>query len=214
MEMAKTEVASQVTIKPPKIGHATFKIEGTAPYVCNKFSEEMKRAMRDKQVAGGVSQSKHKKRDPKDFAKRAKDSMHVSSKGWPGFPASSVRAALISACRLVNFKMTLAKLSVSVEADGFSKDDGTPLIKFTKGKPHHVEHYVRLANDAPDICARMMFDAGWQAQLKIAFDEDQFTLTDIANLLSRVGLQVGIGAGRPDSTNSAGMGWGTFRIKN
>jgi len=34
----------------------------------------------------------------------------------------------------------------------------------------------------------------------------------VTNLLARMGMQVGIGAGRPDSTDSAGMGWGTFRI--
>jgi len=29
-----------------------------------------------------------------------------------------------------------------------------------------------------------------------------------------VGLQVGIGEGRPDSKNSAGMGWGMFTIED
>jgi len=31
-------------------------------------------------------------------------------------------------------------------------------------------------------------------------------------LLARVGMQVGIGEGRPDSKNSAGMGWGLFEV--
>jgi ribosomal protein S17 len=42
---------------------------------------------------------------------------------------------------------------------------------------------------------------------------DQFKVQDVANLLSRVGEQVGICEGRPDSKNSAGMGWGTFQVK-
>jgi hypothetical protein len=37
-------------------------------------------------------------------------------------------------------------------------------------------------------------------------------MTDMFNLISRVGEQVGIGAGRPDSKMSAGQGWGTFRL--
>jgi hypothetical protein len=41
---------------------------------------------------------------------------------------------------------------------------------------------------------------------------DQFTPEDVANLMARVGMQVGIGEGRPDSKNSAGMGWGLFKI--
>lgn len=36
---------------------------------------------------------------------------------------------------------------------------------------------------------------------------------DVANLMNRVGAQVGIGEGRPDSKNSAGMGWGLFSIE-
>jgi hypothetical protein len=34
----------------------------------------------------------------------------------------------------------------------------------------------------------------------------------VTNLMQRVGLQVGIGEGRPDSRESAGLGWGTFAI--
>ena len=53
----------------------------------------------------------------------------------------------------------------------------------------------------------------WSAKLKIKFDSDMFSVHDVANLLSRMGAQVGIGEGRPDSKNSAGMGWGTFDVK-
>ena len=35
---------------------------------------------------------------------------------------------------------------------------------------------------------------------------------DIVNLISRVGMQVGIGEGRPDSKQSAGLGFGLFEI--
>lgn len=40
-----------------------------------------------------------------------------------------------------------------------------------------------------------------------------FSHNDIVNLMMRVGQQVGIGEGRPDSKNSAGMGWGLFDIQ-
>ena len=54
----------------------------------------------------------------------------------------------------------------------------------------------------------------WKAKIRIRFDADQFSTQDITNLLARAGEQVGIGEGRPDSKNSAGMGWGCFRITN
>jgi hypothetical protein len=48
--------------------------------------------------------------------------------------------------------------------------------------------------------------------VRVQYDADQFTATDAANLMTRVGAQVGIGEGRPDSKMSAGMGWGTFKL--
>ena len=128
-------------------------------------------------------------------------------------PAPAFRNAMISACRTVGYQMTRAKLSIFIEDDGIDHDDGTPLIKFTKGKPHYVEHCVTLATGANDIKPRPMWDPGWEAVLRVRFDADQFTVKDVANLLARAGLQVGIGAGRPDSRSSNGMGWGMFSIQ-
>ena len=167
--------------------------------------------MRSKQAAGSVAK-KGTKREPKDFEKNAKESMHVSADGWPGLPASAFRQALISACRLVGFKMTLAKLSVFVEADGFDPDDDTPLVRITKGEPIHVEHATRNETGVADIRARMKFAPGWESLLRIKYDADQFTKDDVSALLERVGTQIGIGAGRPDSKTSAGMGWGLFEV--
>jgi hypothetical protein len=48
--------------------------------------------------------------------------------------------------------------------------------------------------------------------LRIRYDAGMFTSDAMVNLISRVGLQVGIGEGRPDSKNSAGLGYGLFEI--
>ena len=102
---------------------------------------------------------------------------------------------------------------IFIEADGFDKDDQTPLVKITKGSPVYCEHYVRNETGVVDLRARPMWREGWEAIVRIRFDADQFTAEDIANLLSRTGLQVGIGEGRPDSKKSCGMGWGLFELK-
>lgn len=202
----------ELVISPPNFQVAIFKIVGTAPYVSNKFSDEARKMMRDKQEAGPTVK-KGAKKAPKDFEANYLGSMHKSEAGWYGIPASAFRNALVSACRIAGFQMTRAKLSVFVEADGFDEGDGTPLVKFTKGTPKKLESTVRLATGVCDIAARGCWSAGWEAQLRIKYDADQFTLKDVANLLMRVGVQVGVGAGRPDSKTSAGMGWGTFEIK-
>ena len=200
-----------VTIKAPNIKTAMFKIEGTAPYVQLKFSQKAKEMMMDKMAAGGTAKGK-KVREARDFNADYEAAMHVSEEGWHGIPAAAFRNAMISACRLVGFAMTLAKLSVFIEADGLDATEGTPLVKIT-GNPVRLDMAVRNATGVADIRVRAMWKK-WSAPVRVNYDADQFTETDVTNLLMRVGIQVGIGEGRHDSKSnkSAGMGWGTFKI--
>jgi hypothetical protein len=203
----EAERVENISIAAPKIQTIEFKLVGTAPLVINKFGAKGQMMMA--QQAGSTSK-KGKKKEAKNFEALYEQAMHKSTDGWCGIHAGSFRAALISACRLVGFKMTIAKLSVFVLADGF-EDDGTPLIQIHGGKPEMAVHHVRNATGVIDLRARPMWKKWW-VNLRVRYDADQFTSIDVANLLLRVGEQVGIGEGRPDSKQSCGMGWGTFTL--
>jgi hypothetical protein len=209
----KTPKASQkaenVTITAPKIHTAEFKIIGTAPYIQLRFSEKAMNAMREKMELGSQA-TKKKARDARNFDEDFKQAQHISDEGWAGIPASAFRNAMISACRLVGFKMTIAKMSVFVLPDGFDKVDGVPLIKIDGTPEQHVMH-ARNATGVCDLRVRAKFWP-WSATVRVQYDADQFSATDAANLMNRVGSQVGIGEGRPDSKMTAGMGWGTFKL--
>lgn len=205
----KAAAATQVAIKAADIRTIQFNIKGTAPYVQARFSGKAMQAMMSKMAAGSVARGK-KVREARDFDEDYRNAMHVSTEGWCGIPAGAFRQAMISACRLVGFKMTLAKLSVFVAADGFDAVDGIPLIKL-EGKPERVDMAVRNATGVADIRVRPMWRE-WSAVVRVKYDSDQFTQDDVANLMQRVGMQVGIGEGRPDSRESAGLGWGTFEL--
>lgn len=207
--MAAKQVAAQVVIRAPEIKKAVFNIEGTAPYVQARFSAKAMQAMKDKMLAGSIARGK-KVREARNFDEDYLQAMHKSDEGWCGIPAGAFRQAMISACRLVGFKMTLAKLSVFVDADGIDAVDGVPLIKI-EGVPERIDMAVRNATGVADIRVRPMWRK-WKAQVRVNYDADQFTAQDIANLMNRVGMQVGIGEGRPDSRESAGLGWGTFAL--
>ena len=200
-----------IQITAPKIETLHFKIEGTAPLVQLRFSEKSINMMIAKHEAGSQAASK-RKRDARNFDQEFKEAPHKSEEGWIGINASAFRTAMISACRLVGFKMTLAKLSIFIPADGFDKVDGVPLVKL-EGKPEKLLSNVRNQTGVADLRMRAKFWP-WSCNLKVSYDAGQFSATDITNLLSRVGMQVGIGEGRPDSKESAGMGWGTFKIVN
>lgn len=208
--MANTKTTRAVTIKPANIQSAVFRIKGTAPMVQARFSAKAMQAMADKMLAGSTA-TKKKAKEARNFDDDFEQAKHVSGEGWIGIPASAFRQALISACRLVGFKMTLAKLSVFVEADGFDRVDGIPLIKLDAPEPEMTTMAVRNATGVADLRVRPMWRE-WAADVRIKYDADQFTLQDVTNLMARVGLQVGIGEGRPDSRMSAGLGWGTFAL--
>jgi hypothetical protein len=198
-----------VAITAPRIATAQFRIVGTAPYVQLRFSEKAMNAMREKMEAGSQA-NKKKAKSARDFDEDFRQALHLSDEGWNGIPASAFRNAMISACRLVGFKMTLAKLSVFILPDGFDKVDGVPLIKIEGDPEPHIMH-ARNATGVCDLRVRAKYWP-WSAMVNVQYDADQFSATDAANLMLRVGTQVGIGEGRPDSKASAGMGWGTFRL--
>lgn len=207
--MQKTE---RVEISAPNMQVAVFGIVGTAPYVQQRFSAKAQEQIKATQEEGPTSK-KGKKREPKDFKKCYEQAMYETRQGWHGIPASAFRNAMVSACRLVGYQMTRAKLAVFIEADGFDDGDSTPLVRIVKGSPEYKEDHVRNANGTVDLRARAMWRPGWEAKVKVRYDADQMTLSDITHLLARVGMQVGLGEGRPDSKQSCGQGWGLFEMR-
>lgn len=201
-----------VKITPPNIKTAVFKIVGTAPLVIHRFAAKAKAGMLQKIAEGTV-----KARGKKEFKATNTDdtfneARYISREGWDGFNVSSIRCAIIRACSLVNYKMTLAKLSVFVEADG--RDAAEPEFGLIRihGKARKLEMIARVETGQAYVTVRPIYDE-WFANVRLSYDADQFSLEDVTNLLARAGSQVGIGEGRAYSKNSCGMGWGSFRVE-
>jgi hypothetical protein len=199
-----------VAISPPDFRHLAINIRGTAPLVINRFSAKAMEMMRQTQEAGSTARSR-KTREAKDFDELYKSAKHVSDDGWEGIHAASFRNAAISACRACGFKMTHAKLAFSVMQDGFDRVDGAPLVRLSEGMAEQWVAPTRNATGVVDLRCRPMYRE-WAAVLRIRYDAGMLTDADVVNLIARVGLQVGIGEGRPDSKNSAGLGFGLFEI--
>ena len=202
--------ARKVVITPPRFEMAKVRIIGTTPLVLHKFSQKVQNNIRETQEAGSQAR-KGKTRQARDFEENYENAKHISRAGWCGIPASAFRNALISACRTVGFRMTIAKLSLFIVADGFD-EQGTGLVRISKGEPHMDVRPGRNANGGIDLRSRPMWPEGWEAIVTFRWDAEQFSASDVINLLARAGQQVGVGEGRPDSKMSAGCGWGEFAI--
>lgn len=203
----KKSTEGAMVIAPIDMKEAHIAIVGTAPYVQNKFSSRVLGDIEKKQ------REEKRRTEPKkarNFEAEALEAAHVDNYKHYGIPAPAFRAGMISACRVVGFKMTQAKLSIFVRTNRFDISDQTPLIPiFGEITTHKCA--VRIQQTI-DVRWRPMWREGWTALVPIEYDGGMFNQQDILNLLQRVGAQVGIGEGRPDSKSSAGMGWGTFRI--
>jgi hypothetical protein len=200
----------RIVISAPNLQTVTFPIRGIAPYMQAKFATKAQNAIRAKHEAGSTAQGK-KVREARNFKEDFEQATYRTADGHYGIPASAFRTACIDVMRLVGFKMTLGKLSIFVEPDGFDASSGKPLV-FIDGKPEMNIDGVRNATGVLDLRARPMWRE-WSAKVRVRFDADQFTVADVTNLMARVGMQCGIGEGRPNSRDSTGMGYGLFEVK-
>src|SRR5215467_2564368 len=100
------------TIHAPKFQQAEYELEALpdVPLVIHRFSAKLKNELKQKMETGKAAGSK-KNREPKDMDQAYEDARYRSKEGWDGFHAGALRKGLIEACRLVGFKMVLAKLS-------------------------------------------------------------------------------------------------------
>ena len=200
-----------VTISPPKFERIWLRLVGTAPYMQARFSAKAMQAMKSKMEAGPTAK-KGGRKDARDFDDDFRAAQHIAADGWNGVPAAALRNACIDVCRMAGFKMTHARMSIFVEADGLDKVDGTPLVRLDAKAPERVDMATRNATGVADIRVRPMWRE-WALNVIIRFDADQFTTSDVVNLISRAGEQVGIGEGRPFSKSSNGLGFGTFTVE-
>ena len=213
-EKQEKEKEGVVSISRPniKVGRVWVKGMPDTPLVMHKFSQKARLEMKAKQEAGSTA-LKGKKKQPKNFRELYEGARHVSLEGWDGIPVMSFKNACISACALVGFKKTIAKMCLFFKPEGLDIDGETQLVKIRKAEPQMIESPVKIGGivKTTDIAVRAKY-MNWVACLNICYDADMFTERDIGNLLFRAGLQVGIGEGRPLSSTSAGMGWGMFEV--
>lgn len=203
----------KIKVTPIKMQSQTFSFHHTAPLCLNRFGADKLRKMAEAMAKTDEEKKKEKAKKPKrparDYEQEFHDACHLSTEGWFGFPASGIRTGCVDVCRVTELEMVKAKLSIFVVADGYSMD-ATPLVKIY-GEPRKSIKPARNSNMSTDLRSRPLWMA-WGMQPTIRWDADQFDLVDVANLLVRVGIQVGLGEGRPFSKKSCGIGWGTFDL--
>lgn len=136
-----------------------------------------------------------------------------SAEGWNGIPTFGIRTALNGAFRLEGRRRGVKWLGgqISVVPDGFATLEHAPLSRITKGTPVDAGEVV-----GEKLAGGRYYDAGWEAEVWIAYDAGVFGLPAIRALLDRAGEDVGIGLLRPDAhrarTKEPDYSYGTFEV--
>lgn len=211
------DTRKKLTISAPNFQQGTFEITGNAPLVINRMSAKYRDNLEAQIRQGTLPKSKKRVFAAVKLEDVYNSARYISKAGWDGFPAGAIRAAMIAACRVVpdGPKMTLMRMSLFVEPDGWdAQESQIPLIRIY-GKPVMQQDVGRDSgmNASPRLIVRPAYH-DWSAKLQLRWDGDQYDAGDVFNLLQRVGVQVGIMEGRPFSRNSAGQGWGTFLVNS
>ena len=213
---AKVAPKEEIRITPLRQAIITIPLMGETPLKVLRFSKKKQFQVMETQAAGEQARSK-KKRAAKDFKQDFEDAKYLCSKKegrgkvtWLGLNATGIRNGAIETCRMAGFVMTKARMSVFCIADGYDDLDRTPLVRVYGACEMSVDP-VRNANGSNDMRARVCWPE-WKILARIRFDEDQFSASDVINLMIRVGQQNGLGEGRPNGTNGNGTGNGLFTV--
>jgi hypothetical protein len=211
--MAKETIKDrkEIVISAPNVNISEIEIVGTSDLVSNRFSAEVAQMLKDDMANNVTKAAKKERRKARDFAAEATASLYMSADGWHGMPANAFKSALVRAGQLAGVEMTLLKQCLFVHADGVDEAEQHVQLVRVHGTPEAFQVPTRTKGTV-NISSRGRFAAGWRAVLRIEHEPAFISVQSVANLVMRAGKNVGIGAGRPMSSTSVGMGWGTFEL--
>ena len=183
-----TAAPQGIVLPPIKIQTVQFMLIGDSPLIVHAWSEKAKRQMLDKQMKKATTA-----REAKDPEADYEACFYKTETGAYGFPAIGLKAAMISACRFADMKMTLARGAFHIDAE---------MVEVI-GDPRPREDMVRVGMGTADIRYRPEFPE-WRIPLTLKINASVISPEQVANLLNIAGFGVGIGEWRPERNGQYG----------
>lgn len=180
--------ATAIELPPIRIETISLMLVSDSPLIVHAWSEKAKRQMLDKQM-----KKAKQARDAKDPEADYEACFYRTEGGGYGFPAIGVKAAMISACRFADMKMTAARGAFHIDAEML------PVI----GEPRMREDMVRVGMGTADIRYRPEFPE-WRIPVTLKINSSVISPEQVANLLNIAGFGVGIGEWRPEKNGQYG----------
>lgn len=180
--------AQRIELPALKIETIQLMLVGDSPLIVHAWSEKAKRQMLDKQMKR-AKQAKEAKDPEADY----QACFYKTDTGAYGFPAIGVKAAMVSACRFVDMKMTEARGAFHIDCEMLT----------VIGEPRPREDMVRVGMGTADIRYRPEFP-DWRMPVTVKYNSSAISAEQLANLLNTAGFAIGIGEWRPERNGSYG----------
>lgn len=202
------------SIKPSKTGIITIPgvkteelktlIIGTAPLICHKFSEKLRKQILDKHM-GEASAG----RDPKDPKANFEAARYRLTDRSDGVPAGGIKAAIVDGFgKDTGVFVTKAKGAIRVHPDD-TKENLVRII--TPSEPRMREDVVRNESGVVDIRHRPEYWP-WAMLLTVEYLPQIVSGKQVMQAIARSGFTVGLCEWRPSSKQSKSGSWGTWRL--
>lgn len=219
--MAMAKKTEEIILKEMEIVRTTIRIEGDSPLIMHKWEEKTKRQLLDsmmqKDKAGKGKAQREVRKPVEDFINsmywmegepaegeknEAGFERAVANGARWGFPATSVKQAIVTAA----YRQGYTKDMASLRGAFFIEGEGPEMLVEVKGcTPTMREDMVRVGMGKPDIRFRGQF-TGWYMDLTIRYNLNGiYSLDRIVNLINLGGFACGIGEWRPEKDGQYGM---------
>lgn len=206
-----------VTIPGVKTERLTTLIIGTAPMICHKFSEKLRKQILDKHM--GEASAGREKKDPQANFEAAR---YRLPDGTDGVPAGGVKAAIVDGFgKDAGVFVSKAKGAIRVMPD----DIGTNLVRIITPTQPRVrtdqtmlmtppvlrEDVVRNESGVVDIRHRPEYWP-WAMKITVEYLPQIASQKQVLQAIARSGFTIGLCEWRPSSKQSKSGSYGTWRL--
>jgi len=203
-EKISSSASGIVTIPGVKTEKLTTLIIGTAPMICHKFSEKLRKQILDKHM--GEASAGREKKDPQANFEAAR---YRLPDGSDGVPAGGVKAAIVDGFgKDAGVFVSKAKGAIRVSPD----DIGTNLVRIICPTPPQLrEDVVRNESGVVDIRHRPEYWP-WAMKITVEYLPQIASQKQVLQAIARSGFTVGLCEWRPSSKQSKSGSYGTWRL--
>ncbi len=192
------EKSIEITVPKLNLGMLKIKIKGKTPLLMDKFPEQVREQILDKQL--GRTKGKKQLRD---LDWEYENAIHRISDKKIGFPAQGFKSAMVESTSFVGSRDFSKKLLKGIQ---IINSEGNDLIPITYKKLSKLKHYPKDSNTK---ISPMLED--WECELVIQFDQNNVAANDLVNLLNYAGFYYGIGVWSPRA--KCGGKYGMYEVK-